>query len=135
MAASDVPAVEVSEMIPKSDLKIERIRGKGPGGQNKNKVCSCIRLTHLPTGIVVRIDGRDQGQNLKQAMAEMEQRLAERKQAARAIARKARRDEAIRNETTVRTYDYKSGLVRDHRTGRTASIKDVLGKGRVDLLQ
>ncbi len=122
-------------MIPKSDLKIERIRGKGPGGQNKNKVCSCIRLTHLPTGIVVRIDGRDQGQNLKQAMAEMEQRLAERKQAARAIARKARRDEAIRNETTVRTYDYKSGLVRDHRTGRTASIKDVLGKGRVDLLQ
>lgn len=122
-------------MIPKKDLKIERIRGKGPGGQNKNKVCSCIRITHLPTGTVVRIDGRDQGKNLKMAMKELEDRLTGQKEAKRATAKKARRDVAIKDETTIRTYDYKSGLVRDHRTGKSASIKDVLQKGHLDLLK
>ena len=121
--------------VGRQDLKIERIRGKGPGGQNKNKVCSCVRITHLPTGIVVRIDGRDQGKNLRMAMREIEKRLADSKANQKAAVKKARRDAAIKDETTVRTYDYKSGLVRDHRSGKSASIKDVLVKGRIDLLR
>jgi peptide chain release factor 1 len=122
-------------VIPKDQLNIERIRGKGPGGQNRNKVCSCVKITHIPTGIVVRIDGRDQGQNLKQAMAELEQRLEDQKLAQKAKEKKARRDEAIKDTTTIRTYDYKSGLARDHRTGKVASLKDVLVKGKLDLLR
>jgi peptide chain release factor 1 len=121
-------------VIPKNELKIERIRGKGPGGQNKNKVCSCVRITHLPTGLVVRKDGRDQAKNLAMAITELEKRLAEQVQSKKAAATKARRDVAIHDHTTIRTYDYKSGVVRDHRTGKTASIKNVVGKGRIDLL-
>ena len=122
-------------MIPKSELKIERIRGKGPGGQNRNKVASCVRITHIPTGTVVRKDGRDQCKNLEMAMTELEKRLKQLKADEKAASRKARRDLAIKDETTIRTYDYKSGLVRDHRTGKTASIKDVLVKGQISLLR
>lgn len=122
-------------MIPKADLKIDRIRGTGPGGQNRNKVASCIRLTHLPTGIVVTKDGRDQHKNLQMAMRELEHRLAQARRDTQAAERKTRRDAAIKDTSSIRTYDYKSGLVRDHRTGKVASIKDVLVKGKIDLLR
>lgn len=121
-------------MIPKTDLRIERTKGKGPGGQNKNKVASCIRITHIPTGIVVTKDGRDQHKNLAMAIRELEHRLAQAKEQKKQEERKQRRDHAIRNEVTIRTYDFKSGVVTDHRTGKSASIKNVLIKGRVDLL-
>lgn len=121
-------------MIPKKDLKIERIRGKGPGGQNVNKVNSCVRITHIPTGTVVRINGRDQGKNLKLAMVEIEKRLAAAKDAVKATEKKAKRDKAIKDLTTIRTYDFKRGVVTDHRTGKTSSIKDVLTKGRFDAI-
>lgn len=122
-------------MIPKKDLRIDRIRGSGPGGQNKNKVNSCIRLTHLPTKTVVTIDGRDQGQNLKQAMRELEHRLAQMKRDAAAAVKKQRRDVAIKDETTVRTYDYSRGVVTDHRSGKKASIKNILVKARLEMLR
>lgn len=123
-------------MIDKRDCIIERIRGSGPGGQNRNKVASCVRVTHKPTGIAVRIDGRDQHRNLQMAMKELEKRLKEAKAAAQAGQRKARRDEAIKpeNEVTIRTYDFKSGMVTDHRTGRKATIKNVLLKGKIELV-
>lgn len=121
-------------MIPKNELKIEYTKGKGPGGQNKNKVHSCVKLTHIPTGITVRIDGRDRGQNYKVALKELEKRLEQSKLDEKAKERKARRDRAIKNEETIRTYDFKSGTVKDHRTGKTASIKDVLIKGKFDLI-
>ena len=121
-------------MIPKDDLKIERIRGKGPGGQHRNKTSSCVRVTHIPSGTVVVIDGRKQHQNLAVAMREIEHRLARQKAVAKAAAKKCRRDKVIHDATTIRTYDYKSGVVRDHRSGKCASIKDVLGKGRIELL-
>ena len=121
--------------IPKTDLKIDRIRGTGPGGQHRNTTASCVRITHIPTGTVVTIDGRDQHKNLQMAMRELEKRLEQLKLDKRAAVRKARRDVAIHDHTTIRTYDYKSGLVRDHRTGKTASIKDVLVKGQIDKLR
>lgn len=119
----------------KSDVKVERIRGSGPGGQNKNKVASCVRLTHVPSGIVVRIDGRDQHKNLAMAWKELERRLAAAEAETKAAQRKARRDDAIKNTAVIRTYDYKSDRVKDHRTGKTASIKDILTKGKLESLR
>lgn len=52
----------------KKDVKIETFRGKGKGGQHKNKTDSCVRATHIPTGISVTIDGRDQHKNKREAL-------------------------------------------------------------------
>jgi peptide chain release factor 1 len=123
-------------MLDKRDIKIECIHSsKKCGGQNTNKVASTVRATHIPTGITVRIEGRDQGQNKKRAIKELEKRIEEQKQEIKAKAKKARRDEVIHDHTTIRTYDFKKGLVKDHRSGKTASLRDVLYKGRIDLLR
>jgi peptide chain release factor 1 len=122
-------------MVPESDLKIERIRGSGPGGQHKNKTASCVRITHLPTGIVVKVDGRNQHKNLRDAKKELEARLKSAKDAGQAKVRKTRRDQAIKDETVIRTYKFKEGIVKDHRSGKTASLKEVLGRGRIELLR
>lgn len=123
------------QVIPKKDLKIEFIKGKGPGGQHKNKTSSMVRITHIPTGTVVTVDGRHQHRNRKKAMAELEHRLRESKLEQKAAKKKAHRDAKIHDHTVVRTYDYSRGIVKDHRTGKTASIKNILGKGRLDLLR
>lgn len=117
------------------EIEFQYTRGKGPGGQNKNKVASCVVATHGPTGIRVRIDGRDQHHNKREAIDEIRRRVREYHDAKLAAKRKARRDEAIKNCPRVRTYDFISKKVTDHRTGKTASLKDVLEKGRLDLLR
>jgi peptide chain release factor 1 len=109
-----------------SDIKVETMRGQGPGGQRKNKTETCVRLTHIPTGINVTIDGRSQAANMRKAKKLLAQRLAEAKAEAAAKDRKARRDDAIRNSPVIRTYDYKRKIVKDHRTGKTASLKEVM---------
>lgn len=109
------------------------MRGKGPGGQHRNKTSSMVRITHKPTGIVVTIDGRYQHKNKKLAMKELEQRLGDAKRETLAKAKKADRDIKIHEHTVVRTYDFSRGVVKDHRTGRTASLKNILEKGRLDL--
>lgn len=120
-------------MIPKSDMKIETIRGKGPGGQHKNKTDSMVRITHIPTGIVVSVDGRHQHRNRKKAIAELERRLRESKLEQQAARKKANRDARIHDRTTVRTYDFSRGVVKDHRTGKTASLKNILEKGKLEI--
>lgn len=121
-------------MVNKQDCVIERIVGTGPGGQHRNKTASCVRVTHKPTGIVVRIDGRYQHKNLAMAMKELDRRISEQKADSEKATRKGRRDYAIKNEVTIRTYDFKSGLAWDHRTGKKAPLKEVLGKGRFELI-
>lgn len=121
--------------IPKKDLKIETMRGKGPGGQHKNKTDSMVRITHLPTGIVVTADGRNQHANRRAAMKAVEVRLRTLQLKKRADNKKTKRDLAIQDHTTIRTYDYSRDTVKDHRTGKTASIKEVLGKGNIDKLK
>jgi len=65
----------------------------------------------------------------------MEKKVKANKDEKLAKVKKARRDHAIHNTPTIRTYDDKKGIVIDHRTGKRASLKQVLGKGRLDLLQ
>jgi len=122
--------------INKDDVRIERITGKKKaGGANRNCTNSCIRLTHIPSGIVVKKDGRDQGANLRMAWKELEKRLKDVKQENEANIRKARRDLAIKDETVIRTYKFKEGIVKDHRSGKSASLKDVLYRGKIELLR
>ena len=91
--------------------------------------------THEPTGIEARVDGRKQHQNKKQAIRQLEESVAEHFNAQNAAKKKSRRDYAIHNETRIRTYDFSRGIVTDHRTGKKASIKDILGKGLLDKLK
>lgn len=121
-------------MIPKEDMHITYTKGKGPGGQHKNKVETMVRIVHIPTSIVVTVDGRHRDRNRKRAIAELERRLHELQLRQKAARKKARRDAAIHERITIRTYDFSRGVVKDHRTGKKASLKQILGKGRLDLL-
>ncbi|MEO1527065.1 MAG: peptide chain release factor-like protein [Planctomycetota bacterium] len=122
--------------LKKSDLKIETMRGTGPGGQHRNKTDSAVRITHLPTGISAYADERSQSVSKRKAMAELERRLTERKAKRSASRRKQVRDEKVKNPTgAIRTYNFCRGVVKDHRTGKTASVKEVVGKGRIELLR
>lgn len=121
-------------MLNKQNLKIETMRGTGNGGQHRNKTDSAVRITHLPTGISAYADERSQKHSKRLAMRELEKRIVEAVEAEAAKAKKAKRDHAIHNTKTVRTYHFPRGTVKDHRTGKTASIKEVLGKGRIDLV-
>jgi peptide chain release factor 1 len=120
--------------IKKKDLQWETMRGRGAGGQHKNKTDSCVRVTHIPTGTQVTIDGRKQGRNKKRALYILKQKLVEAKTNEKAEEKKGRRDRVIHERNIVRTYDFSRGVVKDHRTGKTASLKQVLEKGRLDLL-
>lgn len=119
----------------KKDLKIEYLKGRGPGGQRKNKVETACRITHVPTGVQAYADERSQRHSRRAAMADLETRLRQLQLARDAAEKKARRDRAIRETETIRTYDFKSSTVKDHRTGKVASIKNVLVKGLLDLLR
>jgi len=121
--------------IPKKDLKIEFMRGQGPGGQHRNKTDSACRITHIPTGVSAYCDERSQPTSKRNAMKELKRRLVSRKSERMAEEKKKLRDHAIHNTKTIRTYDFKKQLVTDHRTGKTARLKEVLDKGRIDLLR
>ena len=117
------------------DIVFRYTRGQGPGGQHKNKTDSCVIATHTPTDIEVKVDGRNQHQNKRAAIKELEKRVNEHFEKEKATTRKTRRDAAIKDETRIRTYDFSRGVVTDHRSGKTASIKDILEKGRIEKLR
>ena len=122
-------------MLKPNDITFRYTRGQGPGGQRKNKVETCVIATHEPTALEVRVDGRNRRQNQKEAIKLLTRCVRELADAKRAKQRKARRDHAIKNEVRVRTYDYSRNLVTDHRTGKTAPIKEILDKAKLDKLR
>ena len=111
--------------LDKKDVKVDRFRATGNGGQNVNTRETAIRLTHLPTGIVATSqDQRTQAQNHNLAWKV----LTERVQRHYAGLRKEERDE-LRNELfsgRVRTYNFKTNTVKDHRTGKMYRLADIL---------
>lgn len=116
-------AEDVEIDINPADLKIDTFRSSGAGGQHINKTSSAIRVTHLPTGMVVECqDERSQFKNKDKALKVLRSRLLAQKQAAYdaeiAAERKSQVGTGDRSER-IRTYNYPQGRVTDHRIGLT----------------
>ena len=129
-------AKDVEVNVNENDLKIDTYRSGGAGGQHVNKTESAIRITHLPTGIVVECqDERSQIKNREKAMKVLRSRLYEfyRSQADReySAARRAQIGTGDRSER-IRTYNFPQGRVTDHRIGLTLYTLDRFMLGEMD---
>jgi peptide chain release factor 1 len=133
-----LPEVEEIDAIAinPADLKVDTFRASGAGGQHVNKTDSAIRITHLPTGIVVECqDERSQHKNRARAMSILSARMLEAEQ------RKQRESEAAQRKSLVgtgdrseriRTYNFPQGRVTDHRINLTLYQLDQVMEGRLD---
>nr|WP_276208709.1 peptide chain release factor 1 [Caulobacter sp. 17J65-9] len=133
-----LPEVEdVDIVINDADIRVDTYRSSGAGGQHVNKTDSAVRITHLPTGIVVTSSEKSQHQNRAKAMKNLKARLYDQqrqaKDAARAEARKSQVGSGDRSER-IRTYNFPQGRVTDHRIGLTVhSLPQVL-EGEIDVV-
>jgi peptide chain release factor 1 len=128
-------AEEIDIDIPASDIRIDTMRASGAGGQHVNTTDSAVRITHLPTGIVVTSSEKSQHQNRARAMEVLRARLydAERQKAdaERAAERKGQVGSGDRSER-IRTYNFPQGRVTDHRIGLTLYRLDQVMSGDLD---
>jgi peptide chain release factor 1 len=129
-------AQDVDVEVDENDLKIDVFRSSGPGGQSVNTTDSAVRITHLPTGIVVAMqDERSQLQNREKAMRVLRSRLfeaeRERQAAEQAAARSAQVGTGARAEK-IRTYNFPENRVTDHRIKLTTHRLDQVLQGDLD---
>jgi peptide chain release factor 1 len=129
---------EVDVQIDDKDLRVDTMRASGAGGQHVNKTDSAIRITHLPTGLVVECqDERSQHKNRSRAMALMKAKLLAAEQEKRdsevARDRKLQVGTGDRSER-IRTYNFPQGRVTDHRINLTLYKLGDIMQGRIDEL-
>jgi peptide chain release factor 1 len=129
-------AEETDVTVDAGDLRVDVFRSSGPGGQSVNTTDSAVRITHLPTGIVVSCQNeRSQLQNKDRAMRMLRAKLAQLAQeqaaAAAADARKAQVRTVDRSER-IRTYNFPQNRISDHRIGYTAYNLDLALGGDLD---
>ena len=130
-------AEEIEVQIDPNDLKIDVYRSTGPGGQSVNTTDSAVRITHLPTGVVVAMqDEKSQIQNRARAMQVLRARLLKLEQDRQVLeaseTRRGQTGSGARSEK-IRTYNFKENRVTDHRIGLTLYRLDrILGEGDLD---
>ena len=127
---------DVEIRIEEKDLRVDRYRSSGPGGQSVNTTDSAVRLTHLPTGIVVICqDEKSQHKNKAKAMKVLKARLYEeeraRKDAELSATRRSQVGTGDRSER-IRTYNFPQGRVTDHRINLTLHKLERIMDGELD---
>jgi peptide chain release factor 1 len=131
-------AEEVELQIPEKDLRVDVYRSSGPGGQSVNTTDSAVRITHLPTGLVVAIqDEKSQHKNRAKAMAVLRARLLELEQQRQAEERGEQRRSQIgsgERSEKIRTYNFPQDRVTDHRVELTVHNLPGLLEGDLDRL-
>ncbi|RUO21230.1 peptide chain release factor 1 [Aliidiomarina iranensis] len=133
----EIPEAEAIDINP-ADLRIDTYRASGAGGQHVNRTDSAVRLTHLPTGVVVECqEERSQHKNKAKAMSVLQSRLQAAEDARRAAAEQSTRRSLVgsgdRSER-IRTYNYPQGRVTDHRINLTLHRLNEVIEGSLDLL-
>jgi peptide chain release factor 1 len=129
-------AEEVEVEVDPNDLKTEVYRSTGPGGQSVNTTDSAVRITHLPTGLVVSCqDEKSQLQNKDKAMRILRARLLQLEQDKQHAELSAARKDQVKSggrSEKVRTYNFKENRVTDHRIGLTLHALDRVLAGDLD---
>lgn len=127
-------AEEVDIDIPATDIRIDTMRASGAGGQHVNTTDSAVRITHLPTGLIVTSSEKSQHQNRANAMAVLRARLfemeRERIAGERADSRKTQVGSGDRSER-IRTYNFPQGRMTDHRINLTLYSLDKVMQGEI----
>lgn len=132
--ASDGDVAPLNE----SEIDYSYCIGTGPGGQHRQKTASCVRAKHRPTGVTVVIDGRNQHQNKRLATRILSAKVREQFEAVAHQKQNAYRKKQWGGggrSDKIRTYNFIESRAVDHVTGaKTRQVKEVIGKGRFDLL-
>jgi peptide chain release factor 1 len=129
-------AEEVDVEVNDADLRIDVYRAQGPGGQSVNTTDSAVRITHVPTGLVVQCqDEKSQHKNKAKAMLVLRSRLLEQAIMAQEQARSAERRSLVGTgdrSAKIRTYNFPQSRVTDHRIGLTVHNLDAIMQGELD---
>ena len=133
----EIPESEAIE-INKADLKVDTFRASGAGGQHVNKTDSAIRITHIPTGLVVECqDQRSQHKNRAQAMSVLQARLQQAEDDKRRAEEESSRRSLVASgdrSERIRTYNYPQGRMTDHRINLTLYRLNEVIEGNLHLV-
>ena len=133
----EIPESDAIE-INKADLKVDTFRASGAGGQHVNKTDSAIRITHIPSGVVVECqDQRSQHKNRAQAMSVLQARLQQAEDEKRRSAEESSRRNLVASgdrSERIRTYNYPQGRMSDHRINLTLYRLGEVMEGSLDLI-
>ena len=137
-AVEVIPLIESTDHIdiPETDIRIDVFRSSGPGGQSVNTTDSAVRITHLPSGIVVSMQNeKSQLQNKEAALRVLASRLAAEaraKKEAEASAQRLSQVRTVDRSERIRTYNFPENRIADHRTGFKAHNLDAVLSGALD---